>query len=147
MKRATKNRIITIFIILMFVGSSLTFAIISAVPSGQSAGGWKAGIIIVINGEQYPIPSDIGISNNETTGKVYTGNTDGVVYKTVPGDVKLKDFFDTWGNAFNSTCILNYCNTNTSSMKMYVWSGKWIENYDYNLYVIKSGDNILIDYR
>jgi hypothetical protein len=146
-KKATKNRIITIFIILMFVGSSLTFAIISAFPTGNTNEIWNARIIIIINEEPYSIPSDIGIVDNETKGKIFTGNTDGTIYKTVSGDVTLKDFFDTWGKTFNNTCILDYCNTNTSSVKMYLWQNKWVENYDYELYNIKNGDNILIDYR
>jgi hypothetical protein len=134
----------------MFLGSSLTFAIISAFPSGQNTANWAAEIIIVINGNQYPIPSDIGIAGNETKGKIFTGNINGTIYKTVSDNVKLKDFFDTWGKTFNSTCVLDYCNTNTSSMKMYVWdysNSKWVENYDYELYTINNNDVIMIDYR
>jgi hypothetical protein len=107
-------------------------------------------LIIVINGDQYPIPSDVGIVGNETTGKVFTGNTNGVIYKTVSGDVTLKDFFDTWDQTFNNTCIMSYCNTNTSSVKIYVWQAsgsKWAANNDYELYTIQNLDNILIDYR
>ena len=134
----------------MFLGSSLTFAIISAFPSGQNTEGWKARIIIVINGEQYPIPADVGIINNETKAKVFTLNSEGIISKSVNEDVTLKDFFDVWNQTFNSNCILEYCNTNTSSMKMYLWdysNSKWVENSDYELYIIKNNDVILIDYR
>jgi len=149
-KKATRNQIITIFILLIFLGSSLTYAIIAAFPSGQNTSSWQAKIIIVVNGEQYPIPTDTGIVNNETNAKIYTGNTDGIIYKTVSGDVTLKDFFGVWNKTFNSTCILGYCNTNTSSMKMYLWdysNSKWVENSDYELYTIKNNDVIMIDYR
>jgi hypothetical protein len=146
-KKATKNRLITIFILLIFLGSSLAYAFISAFPTGSSSDQWQARIIITINEDQYPIPSDIGIVGNETKGKIFTGNTNGIIYKTVNGYVTLKDFFDTWGQTFNSTCVLDYCNTNTSSVKMYTWNGKWVTNSAFEFYVIKSGDNILIDYR
>lgn len=151
MKRSTKNRIITIFIILIFLGSTAAFSILSTFQTGnQNSANWAAKIIIVINGDQYSIPSDIGIAGNETKGKVFTGNINGTIYKTVSENVRLKDFFDTWGKTFNSTCVLDYCNTNTSSMKMYVWdysNSKWVENYDYELYTINNNNVIMIDYR
>jgi hypothetical protein len=150
-KRSTKNRIITIFLLLIFLVSVAATGLLSTFQSGnQNSATWAAEIIIVINETQYPIPSDLGITGNATTGKFYTGNTNGTIYKTVSGDVKLKDFFDTWNQTFNSTCILSYCNTNTSSMKMYVWdyaNSKWAENHDYELYTIKNNDVIMIDYR
>jgi len=127
----------------MFLGSSLTFAIISAFPNEQNITGWRARVVIVIFQELYPIPADMGVTN-ETKAKVYTISTDGIISKSVAEDVTLKDFFEVWGQTFNSTCILDYCNTNTSSMVMYV-NGK--ENTDYELYTIKNNDVIIIDYR
>ena len=149
MKKETKRRIITIFILLMFLGSSLTYAIISAFPSGQANNSsWVARIVIVINGESYPIPADIGFINNETKAKVYTVDTEGTIMKSVSEDVTLKDFFIVWNQTFNSTCILDYCNTNSSSMKMYVYQGNnKVENSEYELYTIKNNDVIIIDYR
>lgn len=127
----------------MFLGSSMTYAIISAVPTGDTPSGWVAKLIIVINQEQYPIPADIGYTN-ESRAKVYTTSTDGIIYKSVSESVTLKDFFNAWGKTFNSTCILDYCNTNTSSMAMFV-NNKM--NTDYELYIIKNNDVIVIDYR
>lgn len=143
MKRATKTRIITIFILLMFLGSSITYAIISAFPNENTVSGWGAQLVIVIFGEQYPIPAEIGYTN-ESKAKVYTTSTDGILYKSISEDVTLKDFFDAWNKTLNSTCILDYCNTNTSSMVMYV-NGKG--NFDYEYYIIKNNDIIVIDYR
>jgi len=143
MKRETKTRIITIFILLMFLGSSMTYAIISAFPSENTVSGWRAQLFIVIFGEQYPIPADIGYTN-ESQAKVYTTSTDGILYKSISESVTLKDFFDVWGKNFNSTCILDYCNTNTSSMVMFV-NGKG--NFDYEYYIIQNNDIIVIDYR
>jgi hypothetical protein len=144
MKNSTKKQIITIIILIAMLGSSIAYAIMSAVPSSnQVQSNWKALIAIVIFNEQYLIPADIGVTNQTTT-KVFTTNSDGIIYKTGTEDVTLKDFFDEWGQKFNSTCIIDYCNTNTSSMRMYV-NNK--ENKDYELYIIKNGDFILIDYR
>lgn len=145
MKRSTKNRIITIFILLIFVGSTAAFSLLNAFNSGQgNIVNWRARIVILIFEEQYPIPTGIGIVNNETKAKVYTTSTDGIIYKTVSEDVTVKDFFDVWGQTFNSTCILDYCNTNTSSMVMYV---NEVLNNEYELYTIKNNDVIIIDYR
>jgi len=148
MKKATKNRIITMFIILIFLGSTAAFSLLNAFGSDQqNVANWKARILIFTFGEQYLIPADIGV-NNETKSKVYTLSTDGIIYKSVSEDVTLKDFFDVWGQTFNSTCILDYCNTNTSSMRMYIYRGEnKVENSDYELYVINNNDVIIIDYR
>ncbi len=143
MKRATKTRIITIFILLTFLGSSITYAIISAFPGENTVSGWRAQLVIIKFRDQYPIPAEIGYTN-ESKAKVYTKSTDGILYKSISEDVTLKDFFDTWNKTFNSTCILDYCNTNTSSMVMYVNER---ENFDYEYYIIKNNDIIVIDYR
>lgn len=150
MKRSTKKQIITIFILLVFLGSSVTYAIISAVPSGTTVSNWRAQLAIVIFEDIYPIPTDIGVSGNQTTGKVFTLSTDGILYKSVEGDVTLKDFFEAWNETFNSTCILTYCNTEsnttnvTSTVAVFV-NGKI--NLEYENYVIQNNDQIVIDYR
>ena len=144
MKTSTKKQIITIIILVAMLGGSVAYAIIAAVPSSnQVQPNWGAQIAIVIFNEQYPIPADIGVTN-QTTAKVFTTSSDGIIYKIGTEDVMLKDFFDEWGQKFNSTCILDYCNNENSSMRMYV-NNK--ESMDYELYVIKNGDFILIDYR
>jgi hypothetical protein len=144
MKRSTKNRIASIFIGITFLFSGFAYAIISAVPSGPASTEWIARLIIVINENQYPIPADVGYTNNETFAKLYTTSTDGILHKGVEGDVTLGDFFNAWNQTLNETCILDYCNTNTSSMVMFV-NGK--PNGDYQYYVVQSGDDIIIDYR
>jgi hypothetical protein len=144
MKRETKKRLITIFILITFLGSSVTYAIISAIPSGETPSTWMARVVILINEQEYPIPLDLGIVGNQSVGKVYSSGTEGIILKSASGDVTVKDFFDTWGKNFNQTCILDYCNTNTSSVAMFV-NGK--ANFEYQYYVIKSQDVIIIDYR
>ncbi|MFH1229746.1 MAG: hypothetical protein V1678_04970 [Candidatus Aenigmatarchaeota archaeon] len=144
MKRTTKNRIASLFIGITFLISGFAYAIISAVPSGTGSTGWAAILVILVDGEQYPIPAETGYVNNETFSKLYTISTDGVLYKGVEGDVMLGEFFKAWNKTFNSTCVLDYCNTNTSSMMMFV-NGR--QNLDYEYYIVKSQDQIIIDYR
>jgi hypothetical protein len=144
-KRSTKNRIITIFLLLIFLGSTAAFSLLSAFRNEQqNIEGWRARIAIVIFEEVYPIPANIGIVDNETKAKVFTTDSNGFISKSVSEDITLKDFFDIWGQNFNSTCILDYCNSGNNSMVMYV-NGN--ENSDYELYAIKNNDMIVIDYR
>jgi hypothetical protein len=144
MKKSTKKQIFTIIILIAFLGSSLAFAINYAIPSGnQVQANWRAGLSIVIFNDLYPIPADIGVKN-ETYDKLFTLNSDGIIYKTGEESATLGEFFKIWGENFNSTCILDYCNNENNSMRMYVNN---IENFDYELYSIKNNDFILIDYR
>jgi hypothetical protein len=144
MKESTKKQVITIAILLVFLGSSLTYAVISTVPEqNQVQSDWRAMLIITIFNEQYPIPAGIG-TNNQTYSKLFTINSNGIVYKTGDDSATVGEFFTIWGESFNSTCILSYCNTENNSMRMYV-NNK--ENFDYDLYTINNNDVIWIDYR
>jgi hypothetical protein len=147
MKKETKKQIATIFILIIFLGSSLAFALISAFPSENQVNTWRAKLVIIIFGEQQQIPVDIGLTN-QTKAKLYTLNSDGIIYKDVSEDANLGDFFQIWGKTFNSTCIFDYCNNANNSMRMYIYTGdKQVENYDYEYYVIQNNDIIVIDYR
>lgn len=147
MKKSTKKQIISWIIILTFAGSIVSTAI-AMFPSTSSSNtvqtDWMASINIVINNQFYTIPAGVGIMENQTTARLFTLNSDGIVYKTGTSDATLGEFFSILGQNFNETCILEFCNTNTSSMRMYVNNA---ENFDYELYTIKNGDSILIDYR
>ena len=147
MKKSTKKQLISWIIILTFAGSIITTAI-AMFPSNSSQNtvqsNWRAAINIVIDNQLYTIPAGVGVSQNQTTAKLFTINNDGIIYKTGEDDATLGDFFSIMGANFNETCILDFCNTNTSSMRMYVNN---VENFDYELYTIQNGDSILIDYR
>jgi hypothetical protein len=147
-KKSTKKQVLTLLLIVAFLGSSIAFALISAFPSqNQPQTNWSAQLVITIFGNQYTIPADIGVTN-ETRTNLFTINSDGIIYKTGTEDSTLGDFFKTWGKNFNSTCILDYCNNQNNSMKMYLHSGNnWVANSEYENYVIKNGDIIWIDYR
>ena len=144
MKRSTKKQLLSLFILFAFLGSSITYALISAVPQDQVQSNWAARIDIVIDNQLYPIPSGIGISGDNVTAKLFTTAANNIVYKKGTEDVTVGDFFSIWGKNFNQTCVLDYCNSPSASMRMYVNNA---ENFEYELYKIKSGDYILIDYR
>ncbi|NIO45098.1 MAG: hypothetical protein GTN36_06140 [Candidatus Aenigmarchaeota archaeon] len=144
MKKSTKKKIFAIFIVLAFLGSGLISAFLYTTPSqNQVQVDWGARLAITTFGDLYPIPAGVGVTN-ETTDKLFTLNSDGIIYKTGEESATLVEFFEIWGENFNSTCILEYCNTENHSMRMYVNN---VENFDYELYTIKNNDFILIDYR
>ena len=105
---------------------------------------WAAGISVVIFGSQQYIPSGIGINDDNTYDKIYTLSNDNIIYKSTEDSVMVKDFFEVWGENFNSTCVMDYCNNNESSMVMYV---NGVMNTNYELYTIQNRDVIIIDYR
>lgn len=56
----------------------------------------------------------------------------------------LHYFFEkVWRKSFNSTCVLNYCNGDSGTVKMFV-NGK--ENAKFENYIPKDKDEILIDF-
>lgn len=138
MKKTRKKQIVTIALLVIFLGS--TFAMFQPEEKKET---WKVKLEIAIFGELHQIPSNVGV-NGETKSKLYTFESDNVIYKTGEEDARLKEFFDIWGENFNSTCIFDYCNNENHSMKMYV---NGVENTDYELYVMKNNDIITIDYR
>ncbi len=147
MKREKKKQIMSAIILLVFSGSILTYAIMFAFPEEEKEGVWKVGLLIYIYGEPIQIPAGIGVFN-ETKSKLYTLSNDNIIYKKGSEEATLGEFFKIWGKEFNRTCILDYCNNENHSMRMYVRkNGKWVENFDYDSYVLKNGDVILIDYR
>jgi hypothetical protein len=152
MKKSTKKKIMAVIISLAFLGSIIAGSISLIIPSGRQQGVWAAKLEIVVFNELQEIPAEVGV-NNETREKLFTLDYDNIIYKTVDEDATLKEFFDIWGKTFNSTCILDYCNNENHSMKMYVCSnclqtqGNFVENKDYELYKINNMDIIRIDYR
>jgi hypothetical protein len=143
MRKSTKKKIMGITISLAFLASIITGAISFVLPSENQQEVWVARLSIVVFNELQYIPAEVGVTN-ETREKLFTLNTDNLIYKVTDEDVTLKDFFDIWGETFNSTCILDYCNNENHSMVMYVNRAR---NTDYELYKINNRDEIIIDYR
>ncbi len=144
MKRSTKKQIISVFVLIVFSGSVVTYAITAVIPSQEQVQpDWKAGLAITIFNSLQPIPPGIGVEN-ETYAKLFTLSSDGLILKSVEESVSLGEFFEIWGENFNSTCIFDYCNNENNSMEMFV---NGIRNSDFELYSIKNNDFIQIDYR
>ncbi|MBN2202748.1 MAG: hypothetical protein JW700_00985 [Candidatus Aenigmarchaeota archaeon] len=145
MKKTTKKKLISVFIISAFLFSSFAYALsFSFSSTNNDSDVWAAGISVVIFGSQQPIPAGLGVNDDNTYDKLYTLSNDNIIYKSTDESVMVKDFFEIWGENFNSTCIMNYCNNNQSSMVMYV---NGVLNTDYELYTIQNRDVIIIDYR
>jgi len=146
MKKRAKQ-ILTIVILLIFLGSGFTGIILSIIPGGMGTS-WRAGLFIIIHGEQIEIPAKIGFIDDAPSEGFYTLDDSSIIFKGTSEDLPLGDFFKTWGKIFNSTCIFEYCNNGNHSMKMYIIRGDdKIENFEYENYIVKDRDMILIDYR
>ena len=110
MRKSTKKKLMGIFISLAFLASIITGAISFVLPTENQQNVWAVRLEIVVFNELQEIPSEVGVVNNETREKLFTLNYDNIIYKTVDEDATLKEFFEIWGETFNSTCILDYCN-------------------------------------
>jgi hypothetical protein len=147
MKKRAKQ-ILTIVILLIFLGSGFTTILLSIIPGGVGPTSWRAGLFIIIHGEQTEIPAKIGFIDDAPSEGFYTLDNTGIIFKGTSEDIPLGDFFKTWGKTFNSTCILEYCNNGNHSMRMYIIRGDdKVENFEYENYIVKDMDMILIDYR
>lgn len=60
-----------------------------------------------------------------------------------PSTLTLGYFFEVWERSFNSTCILDRCNSGNESVKMFVNDKP---NFDFQNYYMRDGDRILITY-
>ena len=144
MKKSTKKKMMGIIISVAFLGSIFTAAVSFILPPENQEGEvWAARLSIVIFNELQQIPAEIGVTN-KTREKLFTLDYDNIIYKNTNEDVSLGEFFEIWNETFNSNCILDYCSNENQSMRMYVNN---VENFDYEFYVIKNRDEIIIDYR
>lgn len=147
MKKRTKQ-ILTIIILLIFLGSGFTGIILSIVPGGGGPTSWRALLLIIIYGEQIEIPAKIGFVDDTPSEGFYTLDNSSLIFKGTSEDLPLGDFFVIWGKTFNSTCIFEHCNNGNHSMRMYIIRGNdKVENFEYEDYIVKDRDVILIDYR
>lgn len=144
MKKSTRNQALSLLVLVIFIASSLTFALLNAAPPDDQEDIWVARVSIVIFEDLEFLPPDLGNNADGTKEKLFTTNTDNLIYKNTDEDVMLKDLFEIWGETFNSTCVLDYCNSQNNSMRLYV---NGAESIDYEFYRIKDKDNIIIDYR
>lgn len=102
---------------------------------------------IFIEGKARDIPANIGIGVVHRP--VHTHDPDGVIHLEFEGlvlrdDLRLRAFFESWGERFDGGCIFGYCNGPDGTVRMFV---NGAENQEFERYVLKDGDNIEITYR
>ena len=137
MKKENRRRVIVLFILFVFMGSSISYAVLFFVPTEENVK-WMARLNIYIDGQLQFIPEGVG-----TGGSLYTMAADNILYKEGPKNLTLGDFFNVWSQIFNSTCILEYCTDSSHNLVMRVNRAK---NYEFDRYVIQNNDLIEIDY-
>jgi len=120
----------------------------------------EAHLSIFIDGEQVTIPKDIGVDEDGNISPIYTIdaagtlNTSAVDDQSLPDDITLDDFFETWrtnaglaGNnaeaVFNESQILGHSVDDEYMIQMFV-NGQADRHFDE--YVIQDGDEIVIAY-
>ena len=126
------------------------------IPSGATH--WHPHLSIKINGENYPIPANIGISIGRVSdaevatdmgmAPTHTHDSGGTIHlenknpRKKPETFALGYFFYIWDKNFDSTCIFEYC-TDKGTLKMYI-NGE--ENTEFENYIMRDLDEILIEY-
>ncbi len=152
----TKQQIATIFIVLIFGGSAIVYAISAAFPeAGDGAGPiGEAFLEVHTCGEQREIPA----SEGEVGGGTVTVSEDGSLAFPTEAGVTLGQVFDVMNITFSSTELLEYennnmCNT-TYSNEVSVSRGRMIEGMEepvrpinqYRSYSLEHGDYIVVRY-
>ncbi len=101
-------------------------------------------LTITINGEEIVIPTHIGL-NSGIMRPLHTHDTSGEIHVESPckRDFTLGDFFDVWGQNFNSTCIMDSCSDADHTLTMYV---NGIESTEYENLILKDKNEIEIVY-
>lgn len=107
---------------------------------------WHTSLSITINGEQQEIPGNIGIGGVHKD--IHTHQINDTLHVEInrpvrEDDIRIKNFFDIWGERFTSECILDVCNSEDGMVKMLV-NGE--ENFEFENYLMQDGDLIEIVY-
>jgi hypothetical protein len=127
--------------------------------SGYSQDGsihWHPKLSIHIDGQRQHIPKGIGIVvgnvidtdiSRMRMSPMHTHDDDGIIHmeQTNPTDrtLRLGYFFEVWGKRFDSDCIFEFCSGGGKTVRMFV---KGAENFEFDDYVPKDGDDIIIVY-
>ncbi|HEY0948129.1 MAG TPA: hypothetical protein VGE53_01370 [Candidatus Paceibacterota bacterium] len=99
---------------------------------------------IVANGENVPVPSNIGVQQTCMTA-LHTHTPDGVIHVESPEkrDFTLSDFFAVWDQPFSKDEILSYKADATHRIRITV-DGTGVDTYENT--VLKDGEHIVISY-
>jgi len=98
---------------------------------------------IVINSEKTLIPANVGVYPGIMR-PVHTHDDSGEIHieGPQPREFTLGDFFLVWGRTLNSNCVFDNC-ADSGQLKMYV---NGVESFEFENYVLRDHDNILIEY-
>tara|TARA_Y100000310_G_C20687415_1_gene819991 strand:- start:3006 stop:3611 length:606 start_codon:yes stop_codon:yes gene_type:complete len=100
---------------------------------------------IEILGENFPIPSNTGITDGIMK-VVHTHDSSGTLHvePPIPYELRLTHFFQLWSRTFNSQCIFDNCVDSEHELLFYV-NGEL--NNEYENLLLKDHDEIKIVYR
>lgn len=99
---------------------------------------------IIIGGERQTIPANIGILPGIMR-PIHTHSADNEIHLEGPcqREFKLGEFFEIWGKKFSSNGIFDK-DSNSGTLTMLV---NGIENNEFENYIIKDGDDIVIEFK
>lgn len=107
---------------------------------------------IYINGDEYVVPSSVGINTevcNQEGGNMHTVHTHDAsgklhIESNEDIDIPIGVFFDIWGVHFNETGIFDYRVNSTHELIMTV---DGVSNYDFDNYLLVDGIEIALVYQ
>lgn len=154
-RKKTVKMISKIAVIVLLVGGSVGWlawyiANQPKTPEGeiisQSGIHWHPQLTISAKGKTQEIPANLGLGAIHQP--IHTHDSSGVLHLEIQGlvrkdDTKLGRFFKIWGKQFTSNCILDFCNNESGTVKMFVNNE---ENTEFENYPMKDGDKIEIRY-
>lgn len=149
-KRFVKGLIIAVIAIAGIGGIIIYIARAPSIPEtdivARNGIHWHPQLTIVIRGVVHAIPANIGIEAMGHPENVHTHDDSGTLHLERDGLVqlestRLKNFFQTWGQPFTDTCILDVCVEGIERVKFFV---NGIENPERGEYPMKDGDKIEI---
>ncbi len=149
--KGTSKRLIKIIVWLLIIGGGIgtLFWYITNAPTvpeediiSREKIHWHPELSIYIKGEKIEIPKEAGTSSivhtHDTTGTLHLHPASKLVRKDT---IKLGKFFELWDKQFSSTCILDSCNGDDGTVKMFV-NGN--ENTEFENYLMQEKDKIEI---
>lgn len=153
--KVSKGKVLAIVIpivIVGFIGYGIYWALTTESIGTIGSTHIHADFAIFLNGREItPLPQEYYVLSPYA--HVETGPGAGTVIHMHATNVPLKMFFNSLGMNFNSECFEvnrnnKYCNDGVNTLKMFVkhWNGTWEQNFEYEKYVFKDLDKILITY-
>lgn len=100
---------------------------------------------IIIDGVEFFIPNDIGISH-EIMRPLHTHDSSGKIHIEAPfkRDFTIGEFFLVWEETFSSSCIFDNCIDEDKGVLTMTVNG--VGNDEFENYIMKDDDQIVIEY-